>query len=72
MNGCRQNESSNRIKKNSDNIICVFVTLLLRFWIVLAFKRSLICADFSPESDQNTFSLEEALLWIIKYSMYFI
>ncbi len=24
-----------------------------------------ICADFSPDSDQTTFSLEEALLWIM-------
>uniref|UniRef100_A0A8C1KYG1 Uncharacterized protein n=1 Tax=Cyprinus carpio TaxID=7962 RepID=A0A8C1KYG1_CYPCA len=30
------------------------------------FKRCLICADFSPDSHQNTFSLEEVLLWIIE------
>ncbi len=34
------------------------------FRAVLSCKRCLICADFSPDSDQNTFSLEEALLWI--------
>uniref|UniRef100_A0A8C2EZ50 Lanosterol 14-alpha demethylase n=1 Tax=Cyprinus carpio TaxID=7962 RepID=A0A8C2EZ50_CYPCA len=33
------------------------------------FKRCLICADFSPDSHQNTFSLQEVLLWIID-SMY--
>ncbi len=27
-------------------------------------KRCLICADFSPDSDQNTLSLQEELLWI--------
>uniref|UniRef100_A0A8C2ISY8 Serine/threonine protein phosphatase 2A regulatory subunit n=1 Tax=Cyprinus carpio TaxID=7962 RepID=A0A8C2ISY8_CYPCA len=35
------------------------------------FKHCLICADFSPDSHQNTFSPEEVLLWIID-SMYFI
>ncbi len=35
------------------------------FWTVLAFKQCLICADFSPDSHQNTFSLEEALLWTL-------
>ncbi len=30
-------------------------------------KRCLICADFSPDSDQTTFSPEEALLWIMDY-----
>ncbi len=34
------------------------------FRAVLACKRCLIWADFSPDSDQNTFSLEEVLLWI--------
>uniref|UniRef100_A0A673H100 Protein phosphatase, Mg2+/Mn2+ dependent, 1Lb n=1 Tax=Sinocyclocheilus rhinocerous TaxID=307959 RepID=A0A673H100_9TELE len=34
------------------------------------FKRCLICADFSPDSHQNTFSLEEALLWIIGFVSY--
>ncbi len=34
------------------------------FRAVLAFKQCLICADFSPDSHQNTFSLEEAL-WIM-------
>ncbi len=29
------------------------------FWTVLVCKRCLICAHFSPDSDQNTFSLEE-------------
>ncbi len=37
------------------------------FRAVLAW--SLICADFSPDSDQNTFSLEEASLWIM--NLYF-
>ncbi len=35
------------------------------FRAVLACKQCLIGADFSPDSDQNTFSLEEALLWIM-------
>ncbi len=35
------------------------------FCTVLACKRCLICADFSPDSDQTTFSLEGALLWIM-------
>ncbi len=35
------------------------------FRAVLSCKRCLICADFSPDSDQTTFSLEEALLWIM-------
>ncbi len=35
------------------------------FRAVLACKRCLICADFSPDSDQTTFSLEVALLWIM-------
>ncbi len=34
------------------------------FRAVLSCKRCLSCADFSPDSDQNTSSLEEALLWI--------
>ncbi len=35
------------------------------FRAVLSCKRCLICADFSPDSDQNTFSLEEVLLKIL-------
>ncbi len=31
------------------------------------FLRCLICAYFSPDSDETTFSLREALLWIIDY-----
>ncbi len=31
-------------------------------WTVFTCKRCLICADFSPDSDQN--SLEKAILWI--------
>ncbi len=34
-------------------------------WAVLARKQYLICADLSPDSYQMTFTLEEALLWII-------
>ncbi len=34
------------------------------FRSVLSCKWCLICADFSPDSDQITFSLEEVLLWI--------
>ncbi len=30
------------------------------FWTVLACKRCLICADFSPDSDKMTFSPEES------------
>ncbi len=37
------------------------------FRAVLSCKRCLICADFSPDSDQNTFSLEEALIWIMDH-----
>ncbi len=36
------------------------------FRTVLTCKQCLICADFSPDSDQTTFSLEEALLWIME------
>ncbi len=32
------------------------------FWTVLSCKQCLICADFSPDSDQMTLPLEEALL----------
>ncbi len=42
-------------------VLCSRVTYLFR--AVLSCKRCLICADFSPDSDQTTFSLEEALLW---------
>ncbi len=34
------------------------------FRAVLSCKRCLICADFFPDSDQNTFSLQQVLLWI--------
>ncbi len=36
------------------------------FRTVLACKRCLICADFSPDSDQTTFSLEEVLLMLAR------
>ncbi len=32
--------------------------------VVLACKQFLICADFSPDSDEATFSLEKAKPWI--------
>ncbi len=35
------------------------------FCTVVACKQCLICAYFYPDSDQKTFSLEEALLWIM-------
>ncbi len=35
------------------------------FWTVMACKRCLICADFSPDTDQTTFSLDETMLWIM-------
>ncbi len=38
-------------------------------WTVFTYKRCLICADFSPDSDKMTFSLEEAILWTI--NLYF-
>ncbi len=34
------------------------------FWTVLACKRCLSCAYFSPDSDEITFSLEKEILWI--------
>ncbi len=37
------------------------------FWTIFTCKRCLICAYFSPDSDETTFSLREALLWIIDY-----
>ncbi len=37
----------------------------------LAYKQLMICADFSPDSDQSTLSLEEPLLWI-KSDLFFI
>ncbi len=33
------------------------------FWTVFACKQCLICAYFSPDRDETTFSLEKALLW---------
>ncbi len=38
---------------------------LWAIWTVLACKWCLICADFSPDSDQTMLSLEEVLLWIM-------
>ncbi len=40
---------------------------LALFWTVFACKRCLICADFSLDSDQMTFSMKEALSWIEDY-----
>ncbi len=40
-----------------------YISCCLSHQNVFACKRCLICADFSPDSDQNTFSLKEALLW---------
>ncbi len=37
---------------------------------VLACKQCLICADFSPDSDEINFPLEEAVLWVM--DSYFI
>ncbi len=38
------------------------------FRAVLACKRCMICADFSPDSEYMTFLLKEALLWIYDFS----
>ncbi len=38
------------------------LTYMLR--AALTYKPLMICADFSPDSDQTTLSLEEPLLWI--------
>ncbi len=51
-----------RLNKSS---IKTFLTATYLFRAVLSCKRCLICADFSPDSDQNTFSLQQALLWIM-------
>ncbi len=40
-----------------------YISCCLSHQNVFACKCCLICADFSPDSDQNTFSLKEALLW---------
>ncbi len=58
-----------RVHNNSSSSEKVHLLLSLtskssHIFVVLS-KRCLICAYFSPDSDQNTFSLEEALLWII-------
>ncbi len=34
------------------------------FWNAFACKRCLICVYFSPDSDETTFSLKKAILWI--------
>ncbi len=34
------------------------------FWTIFAYKKCLICAYFSPDSDEITFSLEKAILWM--------
>ncbi len=34
------------------------------FWIVFACKQCLICAYFSPDSDETSIALKKAILWI--------
>ncbi len=45
-----------RLSLTSKSATCLFRTVLELFQLVM-------CADFSPDSDQNTFKLQEALLW---------
>ncbi len=42
--------------------ICINASTV--YWTVWACKQFLICADFSPDSDEMTFSLKKAKLWI--------
>ncbi len=53
VNGCRQNESLNSWLKQSPVVSHIEIQPRL-FRAVLVCKRCLICADFSPDSDQNT------------------
>ena len=59
----------NNASSNEKSISCCLSRQNLDTYLfraVLACKRCLTCAYFSPDSDQTTFTLEEALLWIME------
>ncbi len=52
-----------RVQTDGKSASAVVYHIKIQFRAVLSCKRCLIWADFSPDSDQNTSSLEEELLW---------
>ncbi len=53
------------MKKSIPSNIKFYENICLElFWNIFAFKQSLFCAYFSPDSEETTFSWEKAILWM--------
>ncbi len=52
-----------RVQTDGKSASAVVYHIKIQFRAVLSCKRCLIWADFCPDSDQNTSSLEEEILW---------
>ncbi len=65
MSVIHNNASSSEINHLSSSHQNQPTYLFVLFWTIFACKQCLVCAYFSPDSEEMTFSLEEVILWIM-------